>query len=154
MTGEDKSKRSGTIRVEYKLDDPPAIVWRTLTEPELLGRWLMPNDIRPEVGARFTFRGDPNPWWDGVAHCEVLEVQAHQRLVYRWCNDPQRLQRKNTDLDTVVSWTLTPTPDGGTTLSLDHSGFDPEGFAYKAMGSGWSGKKARIQEVISQINRA
>jgi uncharacterized protein YndB with AHSA1/START domain len=35
---------------------PPAKVWRTLTEPELLAKWIMANDMRP-VGT-----GSPSGW--------------------------------------------------------------------------------------------
>jgi len=32
---------------------------------------------------------------------------------------------ESSPLDTVVTWTLTPTPSGGTKLALEHSGFLP-----------------------------
>lgn len=38
------------IRVDRFFPHPPAKVWRVLTEPELIGRWLMPGDFRLEVG--------------------------------------------------------------------------------------------------------
>jgi uncharacterized protein YndB with AHSA1/START domain len=44
------------IVVEYSFPQPPAHVWRALTEPELLAAWLMPNDIAPVVGHKFNFR--------------------------------------------------------------------------------------------------
>ncbi|MEQ4718480.1 SRPBCC domain-containing protein [Nonomuraea sp. B19D2] len=36
-------------------------MWRALTEPELVARWLMPNDFKPQVGHRFTFTTEPKP---------------------------------------------------------------------------------------------
>ncbi|HEY2646107.1 MAG TPA: SRPBCC domain-containing protein [Candidatus Acidoferrales bacterium] len=55
------------------------------------------------------------------------------------------------ELDTVVTWGLTPTADGGTRLHLEHSGFDPQSFAFKAMGQGWRGKVAeKITLVLSE----
>ena len=62
------------IRVEYDLAQPPRKVWRALTESDLLGRWLMPNDIKAQVGHRFTFKTAPALGFDGVVHCKVLEV--------------------------------------------------------------------------------
>jgi len=74
------SSGRSTIRVEYELAEEPAIVWRALTEPALLAKWLMPNDIRPVPGHRFTFRGVPSASWDGVVYCEILEVEPGKRL--------------------------------------------------------------------------
>jgi uncharacterized protein YndB with AHSA1/START domain len=122
-----------TISLEYDLPHPPAKVWRALTSPELLSSWLMANDLRPSVGHRFTFRQDPTPWWDGVVHCEVLEVEVNKRLRYSWKSGPPPQ-----GLDTVVTWTLTPTPAGGTKLALEHAGFVPSNkFAFDGARTGW-----------------
>jgi uncharacterized protein YndB with AHSA1/START domain len=64
----------------------------------------------------------------------------------------QNLEGYGHELDTVVTWQLTPTPDGGTLLRLEHSGFDPDSFAFKAMGQGWRGKLAeRITQALAAI---
>ena len=44
----------------------------------------MKNDFTPTVGAKFTFRTQPMPHWNGVVECEVLAVEPHQRLSYSW----------------------------------------------------------------------
>lgn len=142
-----------TILVDYDLPSPPASVWRALTEPALLARWLMQNDLRPVVGHRFTFRSQPMPGWDGVVHCEVLEVEPEKVLAYSWrggSDEPGSPARK---LDTVVRWTLTPTASGGTSLRLEHSGFTAaDAFAFDAMGKGWRGKlAARIEEALGAL---
>lgn len=77
-----------SISQEYDLPHPPAKVWRALTEPELLAAWLMANDMRPTVGHSFTFKQQPMPWWDGIVHCEVLEIDLHKRLRYSWRSGP------------------------------------------------------------------
>src|SRR5947209_6960665 len=77
-----------TISLQYDLPHPPAKVWRALTDPELLAKWIMANDLQPEVGHAFTFRADPTPWWDGIVHCEVLEVGPERRLRYTWRSGP------------------------------------------------------------------
>jgi uncharacterized protein YndB with AHSA1/START domain len=118
-----------SISMEYDLPHPPAKVWRALTEPELLAAWLMNNDMRPLVGQSFTFKDKPMPWWDGIVHCDVLEIDPHKRLRYSW---------RAGALDTVVTWTLTPTPSGGTRLALEHSGFRPaDASAFDGAGKGW-----------------
>jgi uncharacterized protein YndB with AHSA1/START domain len=139
-----------SIVVDYDLPDPPEKVWRALTEPELVARWLMPNDIKPEVGHRFTFRAAPVPGWDGIVHCEVLVVEPHRRLRYSWRGGSDKLKEYGAPLDTVATWTLTPTASGGTHLRLDHDGFPLESFAFTKMNQGWRGKVAeRITQVLA-----
>jgi uncharacterized protein YndB with AHSA1/START domain len=128
---------SQAIIVEYDLPHAPAKVWRALTEPRLVAAWLMENDLVAEVGRRFTFRASPIGEWDGIVHCEVLEVAPPERLVYSW-----RGGSGNSQLDTVVSWTLEPS-ELGTRLKLEHTGFLPiNGMAFEAMSKGWRGKVA------------
>ncbi|MBT9331796.1 SRPBCC family protein [Paracidobacterium acidisoli] len=139
-----------SIVVDYELPDPPAKVWRALTEPDLLAAWLMPNNIHAEVGHQFNFHAPAVPGWDGTVYCEILEVALQQRLVYRWQGGAKKLEGYGHELDTIVTWTLTPAANGGTQLHLEHAGFDPESYAYKVMGQGWRGKVAtRISEVLA-----
>jgi len=121
-----------TISMEYDLPYPPAKVWRALTEPKLLATWLMDNDMRPLAGHSFTFKAELTPWWDGIVRCEVLEIEPHKRLRYSWRSGPA-----SSPLDTVVTWTLTPTPSG-TRLALEQSGFLPaNAFAFDGASKGW-----------------
>src|SRR5216684_3389646 len=112
-----------TISMEYDLPYPPAKVWRALTEPKLLAAWLMDNDMRPLAGHSFTFKAEPTPWWDGIVRCEVLEIEQHKRLRYSWRSGPA-----SSPLDTVVTWTLTPTPsaDGCGRMPPSKPPFEPE----------------------------
>jgi uncharacterized protein YndB with AHSA1/START domain len=145
------AKATQSIVVEYDLPYPPEQVWRALTEPQLLAAWLMPNDIKPQVGHRFTFKAAPMPGWDGIVHCEVLLVEPHRRLRYSWRGGSDRLKDYGAPLDTVATWTLTPSPTGGTRLRLDHDGFPLESFAFTKMNEGWRGKIAqRIAQVLAE----
>lgn len=94
-------------------DHPIDRVWRAITDSEAIAEWLMANDFEPRVGHRFTFRTDPAPGFDGIVHCEVLEVEEPWKLSYRWTGGP---------LDTVIAFTLEAVADG-TRLTLRHSGF-------------------------------
>ena len=58
-----------TVSLEYDLPYPPAKVWRALTEPELLARWLMANDMDAKVGHNFKLTSKPMPQWDGIVRC-------------------------------------------------------------------------------------
>jgi uncharacterized protein YndB with AHSA1/START domain len=145
------TKATQSIVVEYDLPYPPEKVWRALTEPQLLAAWLMPNDIKAEVGHRFTFQAVPVPGWDGIVHCEVLVVDPYRCLRYSWRGGSDKIVDYGARLDTVATWTLAPTAAGGTRLRLDHDGFPLESFAFTAMNQGWRGKVAeRIAQVLAK----
>jgi uncharacterized protein YndB with AHSA1/START domain len=130
-------KGSESIVVDYTLNEPPDQIWRALTEPKLLGQWLMENDIQPVVGYRFNFRAKPTGDWDGIVYCEILEVIPPRRLVYSWQGGTEEDGSAGPRLDTTVTWTLTPTPAGGTLLHLVHHGFQPDDYAFQVIGQGW-----------------
>ena len=106
-----------SLALEFDLTHPPEKVWRALTDPALLAEWLLPVvDLQLEPGAAVMFRTQPYPGWDGTVQCRFLEIETHRKLSYTWSVP---------FLDTVVTFTLTPTPSG-TRLSLVQSGFAPE----------------------------
>jgi uncharacterized protein YndB with AHSA1/START domain len=95
--------------------ETPELVWRALTEPALLGEWLMENDFSPVVGAKCIFRMKPMPGFDGNIRCEVIEVEPPRRLVYTWEGGSDWGK-------TTIVWSLYP-DSGGTRLRLEHRGF-------------------------------
>jgi uncharacterized protein YndB with AHSA1/START domain len=116
----DTTARSQTesISFEFDLHHPPEKVWRALTDPVLLSEWLLPvAELKLEPGAAFTLRTQPYPGWDGIVNCRILEIEAHKKISYTWV--------VGFGLDTVVTFTLTPTASG-TRLSLVQSGFKPD----------------------------
>ncbi|HET9276253.1 MAG TPA: SRPBCC domain-containing protein [Gemmatimonadales bacterium] len=119
MTPPDGAARSHTesLAFDFDLQHSPEKVWRALTDPALLAEWLLPViDFRLEPGAEFTFRTQAYPGWDGIVNCRLVEIEAHRKLSYTWSVP---------FLDTVVTFTLTPT-ETGTRLSLVQSGFKPD----------------------------
>jgi uncharacterized protein YndB with AHSA1/START domain len=127
---------TASFSMERELPYPPAKVWRALTDPALVSQWLMPTDIGPARGTKFKFTvKTPPPWWDGTLNCEVLESVPNKKLSYSW-----KAGQGADELDTVVTWTLTPTAGGGTKLALVHSGFKPtDTDHYNGVKSGWPG---------------
>jgi uncharacterized protein YndB with AHSA1/START domain len=117
MTVTDTTQKSQTESVSFDFDlpHPPEKVWRALTEPALLAEWLLPVfGLELEPGAEFMFKTQPYPpQWDGVVNCRFIEIEPNRKLSYAWTVP---------FLDTVVTFTLTPT-DSGTRLSLLQSGF-------------------------------
>jgi uncharacterized protein YndB with AHSA1/START domain len=69
-----------SVVVEREIPHPPEKIWRAITQPHLIGEWLMKNDFKPAVGHRFNLRGD----WGGVLDCEVLVVEPNRMLSYTW----------------------------------------------------------------------
>jgi uncharacterized protein YndB with AHSA1/START domain len=123
---------AGKISLAWDLPHAPAKVWRALTDPALVAQWLMKTDMPAEPGKAFTFRADPMPYWDGIIHSEILELEPQKRLRYTWKGGPGA-----SVLDTVVTWTL-EAKDGGTRLQMEHNGFKPEhGQAYGGAKLGW-----------------
>ncbi|GAB2961622.1 SRPBCC domain-containing protein [Nonomuraea fastidiosa] len=135
------------IRLDQVLAHPPAKVWRALTEPELMARWLMPNDFKPEVGHRFTFTTTPRPQvgFDGIVRCEVLAIEPEKLLRLAWSDGRA---------DWTVTWRLEP-EGKGTRLFLDHEGFDPDDelqqMSRRIMGGGWRGHFAAIEEIAAEF---
>jgi uncharacterized protein YndB with AHSA1/START domain len=137
------------IVVEEVLPHAPEIIWKTLTTGEMTDRWLMKSTGFAEVkGTRFTFQARPAGDWDGIVHCEVLDVVPSERLSYSWRGGDDRNTDYGSHLDTIVTWTLTRV-EGGTRLRLVHSGFVlPENdAAYRAMGGGWKKIVSRIGNI-------
>lgn len=111
--------QSESISFEFDLQHSPQKVWRALTDPVLLSEWLLPVvGLELEPGAAFTFRTQPYPGWDGTVNCRFVEIEAQRKLSYTWVVGGMAL-------DTVVTFTLTPTASG-TRLSLVQSGFQPD----------------------------
>ncbi len=100
----------------------PTVVWKALTDPALVPLWTTtgqggrPVGFDTKIGTKFRYVGKPFPGWDGIVHCEVLEVDEPRLLVYDWRN-------KETDRPTVVRNILDGRPDGGTRLIWEHTGF-------------------------------
>jgi uncharacterized protein YndB with AHSA1/START domain len=116
----DLSGSSDAIVLECDLPDSPQKVWKALTVPELLAQWLLPNDMRPEEGARFSFgRGSP-----GRIDCTVIKAEPHRLLQMSWRSTSSAEEGAQDKLDTVVTFELFPTITGGTLLRLVHSGFE------------------------------
>jgi uncharacterized protein YndB with AHSA1/START domain len=121
MTVVDKTAQSQSDSISFEVDlhHAPEKVWRALTDPALLTEWLLPVfDLKLDLGAAFTLKTQPYPGWDGTVNCRMLEIETHRKLSYSWVVGGM-------GLDTVVTFTLTPT-ESGTRLSLVQSGFKPE----------------------------
>jgi uncharacterized protein YndB with AHSA1/START domain len=125
-----------TVTVEREMPFPPEKIWRALTQPHLIEEWLMKNDFKPVVDHRFNFSAD----WGGV-DCQVLAVEPNKSLSYTWAAF---------GLESVVTWTLTPTSTG-THLRMEHSGFrEDQQQAYQGAKYGWQQFFAKLEQVLAR----
>lgn len=140
------------IVVDEVFAHAPEAIWKTLTSGELIGRWLMePAGFEPVPGTHFTFQTRPAGAWDGTIRCQVLEVVPNQRLVYSWQGGDAANVGYGSQLDTVVTWTLSRV-DGGTRLRLVHSGFivPQNASALQTMGEGWKKVVRNVGDIAGQ----
>ena len=136
-----------SVVVEREMSHPPEKLWRALTQPHLIGEWLMKNDFKPDVGHRFNFRADYLP--NGVLDCEVLAVEPNRTLSYTWgsTSDNAAFNIKN-----VVTFTLTPTSTG-THLRMEQSGFRPDQVqAYQGAKYGWPQFLGKLEQVLARTD--
>ena len=119
-------KRS--VRTGADFEFPVETVWQALTKFRMARRLVFPNDIQPVVGHKFTIWGRPIERWDGEFRCEVLEVEAPHMISFRWYGGHEELKAFGRYMDTKVTWTLSPLPNGGTHFDFVHEGFatDPQ----------------------------
>jgi uncharacterized protein YndB with AHSA1/START domain len=117
---------------------PPEKIWRALTQPHLIEEWLMKNDFKPVVGHSFNLRAD----W-GVVDCQVLAVEPNKTVSYTW---------GAYGLESVVTWTLTPTSTG-THLRMEQSGFRPDQQqAYQGAKGGWQQFVGGLERVAAGLD--
>jgi len=123
------------IRIVRDYPHPPAEVWRTVTDPELIPRWTAtgqggrPVGFSPEVGNRFQFVARPRPGWRGVVDCEVLEVREPSLLRFSWVGDENGKA-------SYVTYRIEPHANG-TRFTYEHTGFTGVGgfFLAKLLGA-------------------
>lgn len=109
-----KAARSD-IRLIREYRQPPARVWRVLTDPALMAVWgSRPEGFSPTLGTKFMYVDDPMPGWSGFIECEVLEAREPSVLRYSWVAD------EGDPLELV--YRLKP-HEGGTRLTFEQTGF-------------------------------
>jgi uncharacterized protein YndB with AHSA1/START domain len=134
----DTSLQTRTVTVEREFAHAPEKIWRALTQPHLIEAWLMKNDFVPAKHHRFKLSAD----W-GAVDCEVLEIEPNRTLSYTWAA---------MGLDSVVTWTLTPT-GAGTHLKMEQSGFQPgQDAAYNGAKYGWNKFTTALDEVLAKLD--
>lgn len=132
-----------TVVIEREIAQPAEKIWRALTQPHLIEEWLMKTDFKPVVGHRFTLSRDATPEIRVVIDCEVIELEPNEMLSYRW---------SAFGTDTVVTFTLTPTPTG-TLLRVEQSGFTADNkSAIKGANASWRQFLKALDELVTRTD--
>ena len=142
-TMKEPSTGTRSVVVEREIPHPPEKIWRALTQPHLIEEWLMKNDFKPVVGHHFNLRRNPQPDVSIVVDCQVLVIEPNRTLSYSWAAY---------GLESVVTWTLTPT-SSGTHLRMEQSGFRPDQKqAFGGAKGGWRQVFAKLEQVLVRID--
>ncbi|GAB2634113.1 SRPBCC family protein [Nocardia goodfellowii] len=125
---------------------PPQAVWRALTEPDLIERWLMRSiGFAPATGTHFIFILPTNPGSSEIA-CEILTARPAEQLTHTWFD-----LRADHPARWVLDWTIQP-EGRGTRLLLTQTGFDISDRRQKmvrnAMERGWKSTLQRLRTVL------
>lgn len=114
-----------TLERAFELDHAPARVWRALSDPGRLARWLLPFDAetgpaaRIEAGASFSL---VMPEGEGRIDCEVIAVEPGRRLACTWRTHADRDPRPAVAVDAVVTFEVEPLAGGRTRLLIRQVG--------------------------------
>jgi uncharacterized protein YndB with AHSA1/START domain len=139
MTATTTETRS--VVVEREFAHPPEKIWRALTQPHLIAEWLMKNDFQLAVDRKFKLTQE----W-GSVDCKVLTIEPNRALAYSWVA---------MGLDSVVTWTLTPTKSG-THLRMEQAGFQlpAQKQAYGGAMFGWKKFFGNLEELLARPGSA
>ena len=114
---------SNTIERDIEIEAAIEIVWRTITQPELIRTWFANDvDIAAEPGAvgSLTFIADSDePIVVGIT---VVSAQRPYRFSYRWMYPPGQVALANNS--TLVTFTLIEVGPERTRLRVVESGLD------------------------------
>ncbi len=107
---------SKALIIEQEFNAPLELVWRAITEKELMEKWyFVVSDFKPEVGHKFQFEGGEKD--KRYMHlCEVVEVIPLKKLKYTW-------QYEGYEGLSFVTFELSPLGEK-TKVKLTHEGLE------------------------------
>ena len=143
-----KTQERPSLAIVRKFDAAPGKVWRALTEPEMLKKWMRPDDatkvstaeIDLRVGGRYRIVMVPPEGEEHDVRGVYREIVPNRKLVYTWAwkTTPER--------ESIVTIELRAT-GSGTELTLKHEQFfDKE--ARDRHQHGWMGCLDRLARAL------
>jgi uncharacterized protein YndB with AHSA1/START domain len=137
------SAATRAVVVEREVPFPPERIWRALT-PTSSDRGVADEErLQASRGPPLQSSEEPQPDVSIVVDCQVLAVEPHKTLSYSWAAY---------GLESVVTWTLTPTRTG-TLLRMEQSGFRPDQTqAYHGARYGWQQYFAALEQALARMD--
>lgn len=111
------------IKKEHHYNSPINTVWEAITEQEKISQWFIKCRFKAEPGFQYALLGDDD---EVKVSGEVLTTNPVHELVYSWVV-------AGTETVTTVTWKLEE-KDGGTLLTLEHTGISGYPDEQTAMG--------------------
>jgi uncharacterized protein YndB with AHSA1/START domain len=105
----DKPERHAAVSFEYELDAPPALVWRALTIPEFVARWLAPGVVEQDAEAPAQQDAASLP-----VSFHLLDEEPCQSVRYLWRDGASPFA------ESLVTFHLHANDSGGTTFRIVH----------------------------------
>jgi uncharacterized protein YndB with AHSA1/START domain len=143
-----------SIERVIEIDAPADVVWRTITQPDLIRLWLSDiAEVEPRPGAvgTLTFRaGSDDPLVVGVT---VVEVEPLRRFSYRWVHPVgDEATEANSSL---VTFTIEADGEARTRLRVVESGVDRMAMSEEERRSfveehrrGWQVQGERLRQLL------
>ncbi|HZY92555.1 MAG TPA: SRPBCC domain-containing protein [Thermoplasmata archaeon] len=118
------------VRIGRTLNAPPDRVFRAFLDPDLLRRWIAPDELEvdrvtvdPRVGGRIEVWHSRNGSSTGKFVGVFLTIDPPKHLVYRWAfvgTEPE----KGEYIDTLVTVRLRPRSGNRTSILVVHEGLE------------------------------
>jgi uncharacterized protein YndB with AHSA1/START domain len=107
------TKTQISVGHQYFIRSTPEAVFRAITDPQLLTRWLCDRaELSPKKGGTYALG-----WNDGPTHTgTIVDFRKGQRIAFEWTWPGVTLR------GTVFSLSV-KAKDGGTILTVEHRGF-------------------------------
>jgi len=136
--------KTRTIRLRAFVPASPEKVFKAISEPDLLSRWLLDRaNLVPRKGGQYAFTWDGGPTHEGT----VLEFIPGKRLAISW-----QWPGMEKLLVTKLGFSVQP-KKGGTIVTLTHSGFPKQERWVELYGGaihGWTYFLMNLKSFVSQ----
>ena len=106
------TKLQGALSFDYELEAPPAKVWRALTVPEFIAKWLPADVVAQETGTTEP-EGDERPPSASIA-VRLLESDPGRSVRYLWRDET------GPHTASIVTFRISPNESGGTRFRVVH----------------------------------
>jgi len=112
-----------TIERDIEIDAPVEVVWRTITEPDQVRRWLCDSvEVEPQSGTNGTLTFDRDDDEPLVVNLTVVAVEPHRLYSFRWCY-PSEVSATPAN-SVLVTFTLASDGAERTRLRVEETGLE------------------------------